>query len=196
MQSHKLQRSESRAWSASCDSSMLSSDVAASLSDTQAIKWKERNAFMTRRTWHANEGADRRNILGEEQRSGGVEVDTTGDGVLDAVGYDTTGDGQLDAFDTNRDGRIDALDTTGDGRLDAIDTTGDGKVDAFDTTGDGKIDARDTTADGKLDAFDTTGDGKMDAFDTTGDGKIDSRRAGTAGMKAIVKSSGSGKRRR
>ena len=145
-QLNKLQRAETRSWSGR-DNMLLSSDVAASLSDTQSIKWKERNAFMTRRTWHANEGAAR--------RTGGVEVDTTGDGVFDAIGYDTTGDGKLDSFDLNRDGKIDAMDTTGDGRLDAFDTTGDGRMDAFDTTGDGKIDARDTSGDGKLVSFDT-----------------------------------------
>ncbi len=34
-------------------------------------------------------------------------VDTTGSGIVDAVGYDTTGDGCIDALDTTMDGRID-----------------------------------------------------------------------------------------
>lgn len=34
-------------------------------------------------------------------------VDTTGDGVPDAVGFDTSGDGVVDSLDTNGDGRID-----------------------------------------------------------------------------------------
>ena len=144
-ESRNLQTDESRAWNVRRDTTLLSSDVAASLTDAQSIKWKERNAFMTRRTWHAN--------VGVEGRGAGVELDTTGDGILDAVGYDTTGDGKLDAFDTNRDGKINGLDTTGDGRIDAVDTTGDGQLDAFDTTGDGQLDAFDTTGDGPLDAF-------------------------------------------
>jgi hypothetical protein len=37
----------------------------------------------------------------------GVRVDTTGDGLTDAIGYDTTGDGFVDALDTSGDGRID-----------------------------------------------------------------------------------------
>ena len=36
----------------------------------------------------------------------GVAIDTTGDGVADAIGYDTTGDGKIDAVDTNADGLI------------------------------------------------------------------------------------------
>ena len=36
------------------------------------------------------------------------ELDLTGDGHRDSVGYDTTGDGVIDAFDTNGDGNIDA----------------------------------------------------------------------------------------
>ena len=48
-------------------------------------------------------------------------VDTTGDGVTDAIGVDTTGDGRADArgYDTSGDGLIDALDTNGDGEIDA-----------------------------------------------------------------------------
>ena len=38
----------------------------------------------------------------------GLPVDTTGDGIADAIGFDTTGDGNVDALDTNLDGRIDA----------------------------------------------------------------------------------------
>ena len=37
------------------------------------------------------------------------ELDTSGDGVLNARGYDTTGDGRVDAVDHNRDGTIDAV---------------------------------------------------------------------------------------
>ena len=36
-----------------------------------------------------------------------VPVDTTGDGIANAVGYDTTGDGKIDSLDTNGDGIID-----------------------------------------------------------------------------------------
>ena len=36
------------------------------------------------------------------------ELDLTGDGQRESVGYDTTGDGHVDALDTNGDGRIDA----------------------------------------------------------------------------------------
>ena len=36
-----------------------------------------------------------------------IPVDTTGDGVANAMGYDTTGDGKIDALDTNFDGAID-----------------------------------------------------------------------------------------
>jgi hypothetical protein len=109
-QSRKLQTAEKRAWSANADEAMDSSDVAASLSDSQSLKWKERNAFMTRRTWHAN--------LGAEGRGPAIEVDTTGDGIADAVGYDTTGDGKVDAIDSTGDGMVDAYDTNGDGRFD------------------------------------------------------------------------------
>ena len=38
----------------------------------------------------------------------GLPVDTTGDGIADAIGFDTTGDGNVDALDTNLDGRVDA----------------------------------------------------------------------------------------
>mmetsp|Transcript_7042 Transcript_7042/g.13433 ORF Transcript_7042/g.13433 Transcript_7042/m.13433 type:complete len:523 (-) Transcript_7042:213-1781(-) len=92
-----------------------------------------------------------------------VPVDTTGDGIANAMGYDTTGDGKIDSLDTNGDGRIDMMmpsqqppiaqavvqipstipvDTTGDGRPNAMgyDTNGDGRINALDTTGDGKID--------------------------------------------------------
>ena len=99
-----------------------------------------------------------------------VPVDTTGDGVANAVGFDTTGDGMIDSLDTTGDGRIDMalpsntkqppppmvsavvmqsplqsgvhVDTTGDGVANAVgyDTTGDGKIDSLDTTGDGRID--------------------------------------------------------
>ena len=109
----------------------------------------------------------------------GRPIDTTGDGVADAIGYDTTGDGMIDALDTNLDGRIDTrcYDTTGDGQIDALDTNLDGKIDTrlYDTTGDGKIDSVDTTMDGKINVtlHDTTGDGRHDALDTTGDGRID-----------------------
>ena len=65
---------------------------------------------MTRRTWHAN--------LGAEGRGPAIEVDTTGDGIADAVGYDTTGDGKVDAIDSTGDGMVDAYDTNGDGRFD------------------------------------------------------------------------------
>ena len=99
-----------------------------------------------------------------------IPVDTTGDGIANALGYDTTGDGKIDALDTNRDGNIDMrlpqsnstppmaqasyitgpqhnpqpipVDTTGDGRPNAMgyDTTGDGKIDSLDTNKDGRID--------------------------------------------------------
>jgi len=39
----------------------------------------------------------------------GVAVDTTGDGIPDAMGYDTNGDGVLDSFDTTGDGLIDSV---------------------------------------------------------------------------------------
>ena len=41
--------------------------------------------------------------ISEALKDRGVEIDTTGDGVLDAVAYDTNGDGKLDAVDSNRD---------------------------------------------------------------------------------------------
>jgi len=78
-------------------------------------------------------------------------VDTTGDGVTDAVAYDTKGDGVADAFDTTGDGEIDAWDLNGNGKMDGFDTTGDGNVDAWDTTGDGLIDAIDSNGDGRVD---------------------------------------------
>jgi hypothetical protein len=40
-------------------------------------------------------------------QSVGVPVDTTGDGIADAIGFDTTGDGVIDSLDTNMDGNID-----------------------------------------------------------------------------------------
>ena len=47
-----------------------------------------------------------------------VAVDTTGDGIADAVGMDTTGDGQIDSIDFSGDGSINIvkMDTTGDGK--------------------------------------------------------------------------------
>jgi hypothetical protein len=109
-----------------------------------------------------------------------VPVDTTGDGIANAMGYDTTGDGQIDALDTNGDGRIDitlppvqhqhqhmqqqqqqyrqqqqptpiAYPVTPVTM--PVDTTGDGRANAmgFDTNGDGQINALDTTGDGKVD---------------------------------------------
>jgi hypothetical protein len=101
-----------------------------------------------------------------------IPVDTTGDGIANAMGYDTTGDGLVDSLDTNGDGRIDMalpqqqtqsppmaqayvqsspnysapvpVDTVGDGIANATgyDTNGDGHIDALDTTGDGRIDMR------------------------------------------------------
>ena len=38
-----------------------------------------------------------------------VPVDTTGDGIANAMGYDTSGDGKIDALDTNLDGKIDTV---------------------------------------------------------------------------------------
>ena len=37
----------------------------------------------------------------------GTPVDTSGDGLADALGYDTTGDGLVDALDTNFEGAVD-----------------------------------------------------------------------------------------
>ena len=53
-------------------------------------------------------------------------VDTTGDGIVDAVWVDDSGDGTLDHLKPAR-----PVDTTGDGLMDAIgiDTTGDGVID-------------------------------------------------------------------
>ena len=93
MQLSKLQRDEARSGFTRDFSVLSSDDVAATLSDTRSIKWKERNAFMTRRTWHGNAGLD----------------------------LDTAGDERLDAFDTTGDGKIDARDTTGHGALDTLD---------------------------------------------------------------------------
>ena len=152
--------------------------------------------------------------------SGGVNFDSNGDGVDNAIGYDTNGDGFVDSVDVNQDGVIDKLvapgsalakkkaprraplsggvllDTTGDGKVDAIgyDTTGDGQIDAVDTTMDGLINETvrsraaapiraplragvmlDTTGDGIANAlgYDTTGDGLVDAIDHNMDGLID-----------------------
>ena len=41
------------------------------------------------------------------QPMGVIPVDTTGDGVPNAMGHDTTGDGRIDAVDTDGDGRPD-----------------------------------------------------------------------------------------
>ena len=42
-----------------------------------------------------------------------IPVDTTGDGIANAMGYDTSGDGKIDALDTTGDGKIDTvLETT------------------------------------------------------------------------------------
>ena len=38
-----------------------------------------------------------------------VPVDTTGDGIANAMGYDTNGDGKIDALDTTLDGKIDTV---------------------------------------------------------------------------------------
>ena len=43
----------------------------------------------------------------KEGDGGQVPVDTTGDGVTDAIGHDTTGDGNVDMLDTNLDGTPD-----------------------------------------------------------------------------------------
>jgi hypothetical protein len=50
-------------------------------------------------------------------------ADTTGDGMIDTVGYDTTGDGRIDRVEH---------DTTGDGKADTVevDYDGDGQTDA------------------------------------------------------------------
>lgn len=37
-----------------------------------------------------------------------IPVDTTGDGIANAMGYDTTGDGMIDSLDTTGDGKIDS----------------------------------------------------------------------------------------
>ena len=51
-------------------------------------------------------------------------ADTTGDGIIDTVGYDTTGDGRIDwiEYDTTGDGEADtvAVDHNGDGQTDAV----------------------------------------------------------------------------
>lgn len=39
----------------------------------------------------------------------GIPMDTTGDGIANAIGYDTTGDGVVDSLDTNMDGKIDSF---------------------------------------------------------------------------------------
>jgi hypothetical protein len=59
---------------------------------------------------------NKKNNIGKQgsDLGAGVAVDSTGDGVSDAVGYDTTGDGKIDSYDTTGDGRIDSLDTTGE----------------------------------------------------------------------------------
>lgn len=38
-----------------------------------------------------------------------VPVDTTGDGIANAIGYDTTGDGNIDSLDCNGDGKVDMV---------------------------------------------------------------------------------------
>ena len=55
----------------------------------------------------------------------GKMVDSTGDGILDTMGYDTNNDGKIDTY---------LIDTTGDGKKNALgfDTDGDGIIDMID----------------------------------------------------------------
>lgn len=93
--------------------------------------WHRRDLYATRRneaaplqvrlfrSWRDHEQRTRRILGGQPVRllhkegdgaliaTVGLPLDTTGDGVPDAVGFDTTGDGFIDGVDTTGDGKVD-----------------------------------------------------------------------------------------
>ncbi len=79
---------------------------------------------------------------------------------------DTDGDGVMDAVDGDGDGKADtAVDSNGDGITDAVDTDGDGKADLYDTDNDGVVDSDKP----KAGATDITQTKKSTLIDTDGD---------------------------